>query len=101
MMRRLIAVAAVAVLATFGVLLSPSSAMQPQARPAVGTPLLQPVNGRAGPRGHYRAYGHARRAGAGFVTNGFALMYRVHSYPRGISATFGSPRYDCHCQHRF
>jgi len=100
-MRRLIAVAAVAVLATFGVLPSPSNAMQPSARPAAGTPLLQLVNGRAAPSARHRAYGYGRRTGAGFVANGFALMYRVHSYPRGASATFGAPRYDCDCQRRF
>jgi len=86
-MRRLIALAAVAAM-----LFSPSArAFERLAKPESGS-LLTRVNGHYAWRGcHGRGCGH--RYG---YANGFALMYYVHNYPRGISATFGAPR-PCFC----
>jgi hypothetical protein len=86
-MRCLIALAAVA-----AILFSPSArAFERPAKPDSGS-LLTRVNG------HYRSGGC--RGGRCWHRNGFALMYYVHSYPRGISPTFGAPR-PCFCGSRW
>ena len=94
-MRRWIALAAIA---TMALGLSPSArAFERPAKPASAS-LLTHVNGTHGWRGcrgrgcWHHHYGHAN----GFHANGYALMYYVHDYPRGISATFGAPR-PCFC----
>jgi hypothetical protein len=90
-MRRLIALAAVAAM-----LFSPSArAFERLAKPEIGS-LLTRVNG------HY-AWRGCRGRGCGHhhgYANGFALMYYVHNYPRGISPTFGAPRV-CFCDHHW
>jgi hypothetical protein len=90
-MRRWIALAAIATIALG--LSSPSArAFERLAKPA-SVSLLTHVNGNHGWRGcRGRGCGHHRFGYA----NGFALMYYVHDYPRGISATFGAPR-PCFC----
>ena len=89
-MRCLIALAAVA-----AILFSPSArAFERLAKPESGS-LLTRVNGHCG-----RGCGHHHHHGNGFYRNGFALMYYVHSYPRGISPTFGAPR-PCFCGSRW
>jgi hypothetical protein len=95
-MRRLIALAAVAAM-----LFSPSArAFERLAKPESGT-LLTRVNGHHGWGGcRGRGCWHHHRYARGFYGNGFALMYYVHNYPRGISATFGAPR-PCFCGSRW
>ncbi len=91
---RAFAIVSVGLLATLALAAAPARAMPHLAKPAVGQRIVAQVDGHRLYRGHYRsvrAYGNAR----GFYANGFALMYYVHDYPRGISATFGRPR--CFC----
>jgi hypothetical protein len=91
---RVFAIVCLGLLASLASAGTPVRAMPRPAKPAAGPHILAPVDGkRVYYRGHYRsgAYGYAR----GFYANGFALMYAVHDYPRGISATFGYPR--CFC----
>jgi hypothetical protein len=70
-------------------------AMPRPAGPGAGGQNLTLVNGDRHYYGHHHghhwhAYGHAR----GY----YYLMYAVHNYPRGISATFGAPRCCCYCR---
>jgi hypothetical protein len=93
---RLFALACVAVPAMLVIAASPARAIAPPGKAAVGNAILTPVNGR--PRYGHR-YGHEhghRHHHRGFYRDGYYLMYAVHSYPRGIVATFGYPR-DCYC----
>jgi hypothetical protein len=92
-MRRWIALAAIATMALG--LSSPSAGAFDRLAKPTSASLLTHVNGHYGRsgcrgRGCRYHYGHA---------NGFALMYYVHDYPRGISATFGAPR-PCFCGYR-
>jgi hypothetical protein len=91
---RVFVTASVGLLATLALAATPASAMPRVAKPAAGQRILSQVDGHRLYHSHYRsarAYGNAR----GFYANGFALMYYVHDYPIGISATFGRPR--CFC----
>jgi len=94
-MCRWIALAAIATMALG--LSSPSArAFERLAKPASAS-LLTHVNGNHVWRGcRGRGCGHHRFGYA----NGFGLMYYVHDYPRGISATFGAPR-PCFCGNRW
>jgi hypothetical protein len=73
---------------------TPAQALERPPMPAVGAELLTHVNGQTRVTRH-RHRGYACRQPRGFYRNGFALMYTVHSYPRGVAAKFGSPR--CFC----
>ena len=94
-MRRGIALAAIATMA-LGLSSHSARAFERLAKPASAS-LLTHVNGNHTWRGcrgqgcRHRHFGYA---------NGFALMYHVHGYPRGISATFGAPR-PCFCGSRW
>jgi hypothetical protein len=89
------AIVSLGLLAALALAATPVLAMPRPAKPAAGPHVLATVNGqRVYYRHHYRSgrgYGYAR----GFHANGYALMYAVHDFPRGISATFGYPR--CFC----
>jgi hypothetical protein len=93
-MRRL-ALACVAVLA-IALAASPARAIAPSGKAAVSSKFITPINGRLVRNGHRWGHRHAYRNHHGFYRDGFALMYAVHRYPRGIVATFGYPR-DCYC----
>ena len=68
-------------------------AMPCPTKPGAGASILSPVNGER------HGYGHPYR-GRGYhhTRSYFYLMYAVHDYPRGISATFGAPRCCCYCR---
>jgi hypothetical protein len=99
---RLFALACVAVPAMLAFAATPARAIAP-GKAAVGSEILTRVDGRPSLRryghltGHRYRYRHTHRHHhRGFYRNGYDLMYAVHSYPRGIVATFGYPR-DCYC----
>src|ERR1700730_16686371 len=97
---RLFALACVAVPAMLAFAATPARAIAPPGKAAVGSKLLTRIDGpRLRGYGHLNGhrYRHAHRHHhRGFYRNGYDLMYAVHSYPRGIVATFGYPR-DCYC----
>ena len=83
-----------ALLAACAASITPSLAIERPAKPAAGASVLARVNGVGRPLRYHHRHRHAR-SHHGFYANGFALMYSVHNYPRGVSAKFGAPRSSC------
>jgi len=93
-MRRPLAVAAAAMLATLPLSAMPAHALELIAKPIAGAPAVMRVNGRAVQRAHRSRWHHH----SAYVANGFQMMYVVHRYPRGIVPIFGYPR-PCDCRY--
>ena len=95
-MRRLIALT---ILATVALLALPlqSKAMGRLTKPEGAISLKRAAHMPRGVRrSRRRLYVHRHRSH--FVADGYARMYVIHSYPRGIVPVFGCPR-PCHGYH--